>query len=501
MPLDFDVVIFGTGVTEAILAGALAKAGKRVCHLDSRDMYGGPGAALALDAFLQNVNGSVTFNNPSDNDAIESDKPAEPANTSPATSNSLLKQSRKYAIEMAPKLIYSNGSLVQTMIDSNVSNYLEFRAVESVSLLWAGAFDTVPCAKEDIFKNESIPLLEKRRLMKLLSKVTEPDESSDAAQTIDPHASLPLLDFLVSQGLSERSRAILLFGVGQFLGTNEAETVSKADGFSTIKRFLESIGRFGATPFLSGVYGTASEISQAFCRVCAVFGGIYMLGFKPLEIHQGSGAASNRYIIKGLQSSDSDANEADEASTITCEWIITSPSSAVEFDNVFKSLDSWMGPRPLSKRISRCVCVTETRLSVGEPGLFVIPPSQNGKNAIVGIQHSENTLVCPSGQYIVYLMAEASSEKSTAAEDLEDALESLYLTVPDSSKPPLKVFYTQEIRQPVEPSGNGKVLVTADFTGASVSLEECIQDAQKLFERIAPGAAFYPPSAQTVDED
>ncbi|TPX66530.1 hypothetical protein CcCBS67573_g07798 [Chytriomyces confervae] len=261
MPLDFDVVIFGTGVTEAILAGALAKAGKRVCHLDSRDMYGGPGAALALDAFLQNVNGAVTYSTPLDDDAIE------PNAAFPSTiSSSLLKQSRKYAIEMAPKLIYSNGSLVQTMIDSNVSNYLEFRAVESVNMLWAGAFDTVPCSKEDIFKNESIPLLEKRRLMKLLSKVTEPDESSNVAgAAIDPHASLPLLEFLVSQGLSERSRAILLYGVGQFLGANEAETVSKSDGFSTIKRFLESIGRFGATPFLSGVYGTASEISQAFC--------------------------------------------------------------------------------------------------------------------------------------------------------------------------------------------------------------------------------------------
>ncbi|KAI8828130.1 GDP dissociation inhibitor, partial [Chytriomyces cf. hyalinus JEL632] len=216
MPLDFDVVIFGTGVTEAILAGALAKAGKRVCHLDSRDMYGGPGAALALDAFLQNVNGAVTYSNPSDDDVIESDKlnTEFPSPTTTSPSSSLLKQSRKYAIEMAPKLIYSNGSLVQTMIDSNVSNYLEFRAVESVSMLWAGAFDTVPCSKEDIFKNESIPLLEKRRLMKLLSKVTEPDEpSDDVARAIDPHASLPLLEFLVSQGLSERSRAILLYGV------------------------------------------------------------------------------------------------------------------------------------------------------------------------------------------------------------------------------------------------------------------------------------------------
>jgi hypothetical protein len=40
---------------------------------------------------------------------------------------------------------------------------------------------------------------------------------------------------------------------------------------------MSSTGQYGTTPFLYPLYGT-SELSQAFCRVCAVHGGVYVLG-------------------------------------------------------------------------------------------------------------------------------------------------------------------------------------------------------------------------------
>lgn len=41
-------------------------------------------------------------------------------------------------------------------------------------------------------------------------------------------------------------------------------------------RFLNSFGRFGRMAYITCMYGSA-ELSQAFCRLCAVYGGIYML--------------------------------------------------------------------------------------------------------------------------------------------------------------------------------------------------------------------------------
>ena len=44
------------------------------------------------------------------------------------------------------------------------------------------------------------------------------------------------------------------------------------------KRYLASIGRYGNSPFLYPLYGNG-EMSQSFCRLCAVFGGFYFLRF------------------------------------------------------------------------------------------------------------------------------------------------------------------------------------------------------------------------------
>uniref|UniRef100_A0A1I7X7U1 Uncharacterized protein n=1 Tax=Heterorhabditis bacteriophora TaxID=37862 RepID=A0A1I7X7U1_HETBA len=40
-------------------------------------------------------------------------------------------------------------------------------------------------------------------------------------------------------------------------------------------------GRFGPSPFLTPLYG-CGELSQCFCRLSAVFGGLYCLG-RPLQ--------------------------------------------------------------------------------------------------------------------------------------------------------------------------------------------------------------------------
>ena len=64
-------------------------------------------------------------------------------------------------------------------------------------------------------------------------------------------------------------------------------------GLKSTKKFLSSLGRFGNTPFLHAMYGSG-EFPQAFCRLCAVFGGTYYLG-KCID-----GIISNENTIKGI---------------------------------------------------------------------------------------------------------------------------------------------------------------------------------------------------------
>jgi RAB protein geranylgeranyltransferase component A len=51
-----------------------------------------------------------------------------------------------------------------------------------------------------------------------------------------------------------------------------SEECPTEEALKQIHKFIDSAGRFGNTPFLFTLYGTG-ELLQAFCRLCAVFGG------------------------------------------------------------------------------------------------------------------------------------------------------------------------------------------------------------------------------------
>ena len=46
--MDHDVLVVGTGLTEAVLSAALSRAGLRVLHVDANAYYGGSWACLTL---------------------------------------------------------------------------------------------------------------------------------------------------------------------------------------------------------------------------------------------------------------------------------------------------------------------------------------------------------------------------------------------------------------------------------------------------------------------
>ena len=51
----FDVIICGTSMTNSILAGALARAGRKVLHLDKREFYGEDDATHDLSMFVDTL--------------------------------------------------------------------------------------------------------------------------------------------------------------------------------------------------------------------------------------------------------------------------------------------------------------------------------------------------------------------------------------------------------------------------------------------------------------
>lgn len=191
------------GLCESIIAAAASRVGKSVLHLDGNDYYGGDWASFNLDnlqAYLDRENESTEKTKHD-----EADIPYRLQNRNNIYNIvqkwhvddeidykwkkcEILKQYRKFNIDLAPKLLFFKGHLIQLLITSNISRYAEFRSVTRVlTVLPCDSFNSlekkfklsaVPCSRSDVFASKNVNVVEKRMLMKLLNNCItyNPDE-------------------------------------------------------------------------------------------------------------------------------------------------------------------------------------------------------------------------------------------------------------------------------------------------------------------------------------
>lgn len=160
---------------------ALAQAGCKVLHVDPNPYYGSRHASLTFEELLKwaslqsaqncGVYSSFSYRFPS------SSEPSIPP-------VSLLAKSRQYAISLSPSLVPGEGNLIDTLVKSGVSRYGEFRLLDALGMIRTSddaraQLHLVPSTKEDIFKDKHIPLIIKRKFMKMLQFAIGEYEESD----------------------------------------------------------------------------------------------------------------------------------------------------------------------------------------------------------------------------------------------------------------------------------------------------------------------------------
>ncbi|KAB7501798.1 Rab proteins geranylgeranyltransferase component A 1 [Armadillidium nasatum] len=190
---------------------------------------------------------------------------------------SLVNCNRKFNIDLAPKILFSRGALVELLISSNVARYVEFKCITRV-LTWVdeqnggnpsgGKLVVVPCSRSDVFTTDVISLVEKRLLMKFLEFCYLHEKNKEEWADF---ADKPFKEFLESRDLTPKLIHFITSAIGMV--DEEANT---EEGLRKTSLFLNSLGRYGSMPFLFTLFGSG-EMPQAFCRLCAVFEGIYML--------------------------------------------------------------------------------------------------------------------------------------------------------------------------------------------------------------------------------
>jgi RAB protein geranylgeranyltransferase component A len=503
LPEEFDVIVVGTGLTESLLAAACARAGQRVLHLDSNDHYGSRCSSYGLkqmDAWLRgppvppdddsavSAEGTVP-QPPPPRIAVLTDAPtgvsfmptgASAEGLPPAD---MLAQSHRYNIDLTPQLLLCAGEMVGVLRSSGVASYLEFKPVQAHLCGSSSELQRVPCGKADIFQSASISLADKRHLMKFLQSclALQPQLAPDASlplqalaapdAPVEPAAGLEgsFADFLQRQRLSAPLCDVALYAILQLprpISTRHPGPTA-ADGVRAVCAHLRSLGQFGPTAYLACYYGS-SELPQGFCRLCAVWGGVYMLQQSAVELELEStpagetparGASAPRRLGASAPPHPTPhtnptpphvprtaaltspplhpcsctgeqriAAVVDGAGRRTrCKWLLLNGDNCIEPP---------AGPAQgaeaaeATSTIARCVCVLDAPLvpSSEEDGilslslLFQVP----GREAatVYVLQQDQASAVCPAGSVLLHLSADGVAG-STAQEQLEPALQLL----------------------------------------------------------------------------
>jgi len=474
LPSEYDVIVIGTGMTESIVAAAASRIGKRVLHLDSNEYYGGMWAAFNFDglqkwlAECQNKSSELehestdnllkegeslikagsqfatVFNieekwfipevlqdkegdpQPSkdtqtegegdqtkdetegglekgEKESAESEKDKDSSQSKCWSQNKLKTLYRKFNLDLAPKLLYARGSLVELLISSNIARYAEFRSVSRVLTYINDKLETVPCSRADVFSTKEISVVEKRMLMQLLTLCHEYAKDPDNKE-FQGFEDKTFVEYLDSKKLTANLRHYVLYAIA--MSTNKTPCM---EGVERTQRFLTSLGRYGNTPFLWPMYGSG-ELPQCFCRLCAVFGGVYHLkrAANSVIVAQSEGGAPQcSGIVSGSQ-------------RLATQHLVMAVSDAPK---------SFLKSAPTGG-LSRGIFITDRSILAGNKEcltLLQFPPQDPNGELVTVIEVGPSTNACPAGLFVVHMTCR---QVNSAREDLAGAVSTLLHTEP-----------------------------------------------------------------------
>ncbi|CAI9531645.1 unnamed protein product [Staurois parvus] len=178
------------------------------------------------------------------------------------TYSDIVREGRRFNIDLVSKFLYSRGQLIDLLIKSNVSRYTEFKNVTRILTYHDGKIEQVPCSRADVFSSKQLSMIEKRTLMKFLTFCADYEQHVEEYQD---HTDSTFAEFLRSKRLTPGLQHFVLCSIAMV--SDDAGTV---EGLKATQHFLRCLGRYGNTPFLFHMYGLG-EIPQCFCRMSAGF--------------------------------------------------------------------------------------------------------------------------------------------------------------------------------------------------------------------------------------
>ncbi|XP_061454516.1 rab proteins geranylgeranyltransferase component A 1 isoform X2 [Rhineura floridana] len=284
------------------------------------------------------------------------------------TYSQIVKEGRRFNIDLISKLLYSRGLLIDLLIKSNVSRYAEFKNVTRILAFREGRVEQVPCSRADVFNSKQLTMVEKRMLMRFLTFCLEYEQHPDEYQG---HKDCKFSDYLKTRKLTPNLQHFILHSIAM---VSEADCCT-IDGLKATQKFLQCLGRYGNTPFLFPLYGQG-EIPQCFCRMCAVFGGVYCL----------------RHSVQCL---------VVDKETRRCKAIIDHFGQRISA-TYFVVEDSYLSEKTCAnvsyRQISRAVLITDRSIlkanSDQQISILTVPPIELDQPAVCLVELCSSTMTC-----------------------------------------------------------------------------------------------------------
>jgi Rab GDP dissociation inhibitor len=257
---EYDVIVLGTGLKECVLSGLLAVKGKKVLHLDRNDYYGGETASLNLTNLW---------------------KKFRPKEEPPKKYG----HNRDWNVDLIPKFIMADGKLVKMLLHTKVTKYLEWKCVDASYVCqqqaagWLSvakmAVCKVPSNDMEALKSNLMGMFEKKRVIGLYKYIQNVNPENPMTWNDIDLKEAPMSEVFKKYGLEESTidfmgHAVALHHQDTYLYEPAMDTIMK------MQLYLNSVGRYGESPFLYPIYGIGG-LPEAFSRLCAIHGGTYML--------------------------------------------------------------------------------------------------------------------------------------------------------------------------------------------------------------------------------
>lgn len=425
MDEEYDVIVLGTGLKECILSGLLSVDGIKVLHMDRNDYYGGESTSLNLNQLWKRFKGDEA-------------PPAE------------LGSSKDYNVDMVPKFMMANGTLVRVLIHTNVTKYLHFKAVDGSYVFNKSKVHKVPANDVEALKSPLMGLFEKRRARKFFIYVQDYDDNDPKSHEGMDVTKVPARD-LISKKYGLDDNTVDFIGHALALYRNDSYLEQPAiDVIKRVKLYAESLARFaGGSPYIYPLYGLG-ELPQAFARLSAVYGGTYMLNKPECKVEFEDGK------VVGVTS---------EGETAKCKKVVCDPSYLP--DKVKK-----VG------KVARAICIMSHPIpntNDAHSAQVILPQKQTGRKSDMYLfccSYSHN--VAPKGKFIAFVTTEAETDNPET--ELKPGIDLL--------GPVEQIFFdTYDRYEPTNQGAEDHCFISSSYD-ATTHFESTVEDVIALYSQI-----------------